>query len=504
MPSSTRRLRPVVLLAAALALPVSFSTPAEARPAPASLSWDGPTTLAPIAPGATTSYTATLTNTGGSTARSVTVSIAAGSFSITSNACSGVSLRAGRSCQVSVLFAPSESGSSTGVLTATSKTATTRTLSTSGSVASALTGAVAIDSGSGQTCIITTAGAAKCWGSNWAGQVGDGTTTNARIATQVTGLTSGVTAISAGGQFTCAVVSGAAKCWGSNWAGQLGNNTTDDNSTPQQVIGLDSGVTAIGTGDDHACAIKAGALYCWGANGSYEFGDGTQQYSSTPVAIPGMDSSVTMLAVGSHHTCAVVATVLKCWGSNGSGQVGNGATDPETRGDDVKSPTPVANIGAVSDLWLGNAFSCALLPDDSVQCWGANGEGQLGDTAAGPGADSWFPVQVTGLTAGVVDSITASAGHACALIPATGLTGNEALCWGRNGDGQIGVGDTSDRYVPVQVSGLASGVSIISAGWMHTCAIMSDTQVKCWGAGGDYQLGNGSNSGSSTPVIVLG
>lgn len=453
MPSKSRRLSAVFLVAAALAMPVSLTTPAGARPAPASLSWDGPVTLSPIAPGSSASYTATLTNIGGSTARSVAVSIATGSFSITSNGCSGVSLRAGRSCQVSVLFSPTGSGSFTGELTATSRTATTRTLSTNASVASALSGAVAINSGSGQTCVITSAGAAKCWGSNW--------------------------------------------------AGQLGNGTNQDNSTPQQVTGLSSGVTAIGTGDDHACAIQATALYCWGLNGSYELGNNTQQDSSTPVAVSGMGSGVTLLAVGGHHTCAVKDGTLYCWGRNGDGQIGNGATDPDTRGNDVPTPTPVVGIGTVTDVWLGVPFSCALRLDDSVWCWGSNGSGQLGD-AQNAGSNSWVPVQVTGLTAGVVDSITASNDHACALIPVVGLTGNEARCWGYNGDGQLGVGDDSDRNIPVQVSGLASGVSIISAGWMHTCAIMTDTQVKCWGAGGDYQLGNGSNSSSSTPVTVLG
>jgi alpha-tubulin suppressor-like RCC1 family protein len=496
-------MRAFVLLVAA-SVPFALSTPVEARPAPASLSWNGPGTLSPIAPGSTASYTATLTNTGGSTARSVAVSISAGSFSITSNSCSGVSLRRGQSCQVSVRFSPVGNGSYTGVLTATSKTATLSTLSTNASVASALSGAVAINSGSGQTCIITTTAAAKCWGSNWAGQIGNGTTTDAPVATQVTGLTSGVTAISAGGQFTCAIVTGAAKCWGSNWAGQLGDGTTDNNSSPQQVLGLTSGVTAIGTGDDHACAIQSGALFCWGLNGSYELGNNTQQNSSTPVAVPGMNSGVTMVAVGGHHTCAVKSGTLYCWGSNWAGQVGNGDTDTNTRSNDVQTPTPVVNIGAVADLWLGVPFSCALLVDDSVWCWGYNGNGQLGDNQ-NAGDFSWFPVQVSGFTAGVVDSITASNDHACALIPASSpLTGNEARCWGRNAEGQLGVGDTNSRFVPTQVSGLASGVAIISAGWRHTCAIMSDSQVKCWGAGDGYQLGNGSLSDSSTPVTVLG
>ncbi|MFM8311827.1 MAG: RCC1 domain-containing protein, partial [Ilumatobacteraceae bacterium] len=291
--------------------------------------------------------------------------------------------------------------------------------------------------------------------------------------------------------------------WGSNWIGQLGDGTTDNQSRPVQVLGLTSDVTAIGTGDDHACAIKLGALYCWGMNWTHEFGDGTTDSSSTPVLIPGMESGVTKLAVGSHHTCAVVSAVLKCWGANGSGQVGNGDTNEDTRYDDVPTPTPVVNIGLISDIWLGNNFSCVLLPDGSEQCWGDDGDGQLGNGGDYTGPNSWVPVQVTDITAGIGVSITASAGHACVLVSASPSTGNEARCWGRNGDGQLGVGDTSDRYTPTQVQGMASDVSAISAGWMHTCAVMSNAQVKCFGAGGDGQLGNGASTDSTTAVTVM-
>lgn len=503
MMSFASRLKPVVAAAAALTLTVALPYTAEAKPAPAYLVWDGPQTLAPISPNTSTSFTATVTNRGGSTARSMTVTSSGSPYSITSNGCTGVSLRVGRSCQVTVSFSPTATGTYTGTIYASAKTASQQVLDTVGYAASALTDVTAIDVGSGHACAITTAGALKCWGSNWAGQVGNGTGNDVPLAVQVNGMTSGVTAVSAGGQFTCAIVSGAAKCWGSNWVGQLGFGAYDDQSSPVQVTGLTSGVTAIGTGDDHACAIQSGALYCWGANGSHEFGDGTTNDSPTPVLIPGMESGVTKLAVGSHHTCAVVSDVLKCWGSNGSGQVGNGATDPDTRSDDVTTPTAVANIGLISDIWLGNNFSCVLLPDGSEQCWGDDGEGQLGNGGDDSGPNSWVPVQVTDITAGVAVSITASAGHACVLVSASPSTGNEARCWGRNGDGQLGLGDTSDRFVPTQVQGMSSGVSIISAGWMHTCAVMSTAQVKCFGAGGDGQLGDGLSTDSSTAVTVL-
>ena len=334
------------------------------------------------------------------------------------------------------------------------------------------TGVAEIAVGGYFSCALTTTGGVKCWGQNSRGQVGDGTTANRSAPVNVTGLTSGVSAIAAGGYHTCALTTGGGvKCWGDNFQGQLGDNTTTGKTTPADVAGLTSGVTAIAAGDSHTCALTtAGGIKCWGSNANGRLGDGTTTNRLTPVDVAGMSSGVAAIAAGYSHTCALTTGGgVKCWGGNSSGPLGDGTT--------TDRPTPVDVIGmgsGVTAIDTGFSHTCALNMAGGVKCWGSNSRGQVGD---GTGAAKHSPADVLGLGSGIA-AIGTGGFHSCA-VSATGRVN----CWGDNGNGQLGDSTGGIKLTPVDVVGLNSSAAVISAGSSNTCVLTTTGGVKCWGSG---------------------
>lgn len=353
--------------------------------------------------------------------------------------------------------------------------------------------AIAVAAGQSHTCVLTTGGGVKCWGRNWTGQLGDGTTTDRSTPVDVVGLDSNVATLASGNDHTCALTTaGGVKCWGGNWGGQLGDGTTTQRSTPTSVFGLASGVISLAAGFYHTCAVTAdGGAYCWGTNNDGQLGDGTTIHRTTPVGVSGLASGVIALAAGDSHTCALTSGGgAQCWGDNWHGQLGDGTT--------VQRRTPVDVSGLVSGataLAAGASHTCALTVGGEVKCWGENVLGQLGD---GTTNISRTPVDVIGLTTGVI-AVTVGSSHSCALTTSGGVK-----CWGANWNGQLGDGTTSNRSTPVDVSGLTSGVSAVAAGRRHTCALTTGGGVKCWGDDRSGQLGDGATNPHSTPLDVIG
>jgi alpha-tubulin suppressor-like RCC1 family protein len=343
--------------------------------------------------------------------------------------------------------------------------------------------------GNSHTCTVTIGGGVKCWGINGSGQLGNGSRSSSLNPVNVAGLTSGVRAIAAGDFHTCVITSrGGVKCWGINSHGALGNGSTMiDSLIPVDVVGLTSGVTAIAAGYDDTCALTAkGGVKCWGNNSAGQLGNGSRSSSTTPVDVAGLSSGVTAIAASDIHTCALTSGGVKCWGDNTYGRLGNRSTANRL------TPVDVADLtSGVIAIAAGYADTCALTIRGGVKCWGSNTSGQLGD---GTFDTSYTPVNVVGLASGV-SAIAAGDDHTCALTARGGVK-----CWGLN----LGNGSMSLSYKPVDVTGLTSGVKAIAAGKGHTCAFMSAGAVKCWGWNAFGQLGDGTTSDKSIPVNVTG
>ncbi|MBY0279526.1 DUF4215 domain-containing protein [Candidatus Binatia bacterium] len=360
--------------------------------------------------------------------------------------------------------------------------------------ASVLTdGVTAMAGGLGHQCVLTTAGGVKCWGANFSGQLGDGSTLPRRTPADVVGLASGVAEISAKGGQTCALTTtGGVKCWGDNSNGQLGDGTMTTRTTPVDVVGLGSGVAAIATGNWFTCALTtAGGVKCWGHNAFGELGDGTTTRRLTPVDVSGLASGVTAIAAGAITTCALTAAGgVKCWGYNGTGDVGDGTTTHRSTPVDVSGLT-----SGVQSIALGLHQACAVTTAGAARCWGENIAAQLGD---GTTTRRSTPVGVTGLGSGVT-AIGGGNAHTCALTSAGGVK-----CWGDSTFGEVGDGTQATHTTPVDVAGLGSGVAAISPAWWHTCALLDTGGVACWGLNGDGQLGNGERGYETDPVVTVG
>jgi len=252
----------------------------------------------------------------------------------------------------------------------------------------------------------------------------------------------------------------------------------------------------ISTGGVHTCALdNQSELFCWGNRGYYRLGDGSNSGSiNYPYRVTSgseiYGQPLAALSVGGTHSCVIrMDSTTWCWGYGNYGQIGDGGVYASgTMPNQVQFEN---NLSAIS-ISTGYFHSCAILSDNSMQCWGRNEQGQLG---IGSLDNKHSPTKVQLPQGRTALAISLGNSHTCAILDDFSIR-----CWGNNDFGQIGDGTTDDRTTPSSVilSGLNNPLQI-SSGYDSTCALFDDGSLQCWGSNDYGQLGIGSTTQSSSP-----
>ncbi len=317
--------------------------------------------------------------------------------------------------------------------------------------------------------------------------------------------------IGSGNGTRCVVMTGGkVACWGKGSAYQLGNGDDSDYNRPAWVHGLGTGATtthaiSVSVGHTHACALmRSGTVRCWGSNSQGQTGLGTASgaadATSTVAGLNGTDANSSAIAVstGVSFSCAILTNrSVQCWGDNTSSQLGNGTVD------DSSFPVPVSGLnGAGPDsqatgIFVGSARACAITVSKRVLCWGRS----LSST---PQAVAYFD-GLTPSTTAVQMALTQNG--FCAS-----LQSGQVLCWGVNnsnrgfGDGTTGNVTRADPLSssPVRISAgvpltSVTRISGFGANANNTnsfCALTSAGDVYCWGNNVFGQVGDLGNTAS--------
>lgn len=327
-------------------------------------------------------------------------------------------------------------------------------------------------------------------------------------------ITGGEThAIAAGSAHTCAITpDGGVQCWGNNSYGQLGDGTNTASNVPVDVPGIGGGSTIV-AGGNHTCLLTGSDVWCWGQNSQGQLGDGTTTNRNVPVKV--LRGAVDITA-GPDYTCAImIYGQVMCWGNNDQGQLANGTKADSTL------PTRAELVNGISNVDAGQDKFCGLTGTGLLRCLESNTTDDLGqssDTALdvavnrfssavialnGEGVPVLFQSGYFQTIGNVNDAwdIDGGSGHTCAL-----LHDGTVKCWGSNAYGQLGRNSWTSSLDPKTVMNV-SGAWQLAVGRNHTCVLItsaspSEKNIQCWGLNTDGQLGNGTNVNSPIPVFV--
>ena len=320
--------------------------------------------------------------------------------------------------------------------------------------------------------------------------------------------------ITAGSTYTCARMSdGTVRCWGNDENGELGagNVTLPAGqmglAMPTVVTGVSSATTLALGYYTAGTLLTDGTTLAWGATNEGQITIAAPQ-ATLPVPIEGISSGVALLAIGDNHTCAVMQDgTLRCRGDNSLGQLGQMNTM-------FVDSSSVSGLPAIDQIVAGTDNACVIMhAGGTVECWGGNDTNQSG-AVSGQTCTNSAPcvlgaTPIPGLSG--VTQLSAGSNHMCAL-----RSDQTVWCWGFNGAGQLGYtttqacpvtpsGSTTATCSPIatQVPGL-SGVLQIAAGYMHTCAALSVGSLECWGANDSGQLGYNSTQQCNAEGYMIG
>jgi alpha-tubulin suppressor-like RCC1 family protein len=349
-------------------------------------------------------------------------------------------------------------------------------------------------------------GSVWTWGSNVSGKLGNGETSASYSDTSHdsfvplkvhgpgnVGYLSAVVAISAGEGHNLALKSdGTVWAWGWNGVAQLGNGTANDAFTPVQVSGL-ANVVAISGRAYHCLALKSdGTVWAWGDNRYGQLGSGSTAATMVPVQVLGLSNPASISAGYTVSLARMSDGTVRVWGTGLHGEMGQGQF-----GDHSYSPISVMGLSNVTSVSADFEEPNALKSDGTMWMWGWNNLGQLGN---GNTADQNLPVQVSNLTNVLFAGPTGDRNN-CAL-----KNDHTVWTWGRNYNGQLGVGtaDMDLHALPVQVPafGDAAVTSVQTPDW-HSLALESDGTLWGWGSNDHGQLGNGTTNDAHSPAPVM-